>query len=359
MGVFSGDRVKVGIEYCGDKLATYADGKTPIGPERIEGIAYHAKARDITWGSLEALPGMRVYNWRPLDELILAWADARIDIDCIVVRCQHLLATRYPLAPLQSSAPKSERMWQAWGQFTGALAAHLLDFSPVHVAIEIESEADWSFRGSVEEYLRLLSIAYDSIKAADWNAPVVLAGINVAGWLSDDPTDDEIGERVMALPEDDRARVTRALGFYERTLREGKYDAAGFHSLHQVAAIAPTVKRMRALMPAGRAVWADDAFPAPSLVFDSYGFGAPSDRKVMEARINALDRGDSVALAELYTEQVETTHARLIEMADADVERCYFGPIRDWPRATGQPWQGLLDASGTPRPVCDVIRAAQ
>lgn len=350
--------MRVGIEYVGDKLATYADGKTPIGPERLAGIARTAKARDIPWGSLEAVPGMGVYNWRPLDELIDSWGFAGIEIDCIVVRCQHLLAMRDPgaMLRLQSSPPKSERMWKAWGQFVGALCGHLWSRGNP-VAIEIESEADWCFAGSVKEYLRLLSIAYDA--AAATRTTVVLAGINVAGWLSDDPSDDEIGERVMALPEDDRARVTRALGFYETTLREGQYDVAGFHSLHQVEAIGPTVKRMRALMPAGRAVWADDAFPAPSLVFDSYGFGAPADRKAMEARINALDRGDSGALADLYAEQVETTHARLIEMADAGVERCYLGPIRDWPRGTGQPWQGLLDASGTPRPVCDVVRAAQ
>jgi hypothetical protein len=227
----------------------------------------------------------------------------------------------------------------------------------VHVALEIESEADWCWRGSVEEYLRLLSIAYDVTR--EFNTRIVLAGINVAGLLVDDPSDDDIAARVLGLPEDDRDRVTRALAFYERTLREGKYHAAGFHSLHQVSAIAPTVKRMRALMPAGREVWADDAFPCASLNFDSYGCNAPATRKVMEARIDALDRGDKGAHAELDAEKVETTHARLVAMADAGVERCYIGPIRDWPRTIGQPWTGLLDASGTPRPVCDVIRAAQ
>lgn len=351
--------MRVGIEYSGDTLATYADGKTPIGPERLAGIAHTAKARDIAWGSFDPLPGLGKYNWHALDELILAWADANIYIDCIVVRCQHLLAVREPLAALalQSSPPKNERMWKAWGAAIRALAEHLHEFSPVHVALEIESEADWCFRGPVDDYLRLLGMAYDVTR--DLGTTIVLAGINVAGLLVDDPSDDDIAARVLGLDEDDRAKVTRVLSFYERTLREGKYTAAGFHSLHQPEAIGPTVRRMRALMPAGREVWADDAFPCASLNFDSYGFNAPATRKTMEARIDALDRGDKGAHAELDAEKVETTHARLIAMEDAGVERCYIGPVRDWPRTIGQPWMGLLDSSGTPRPVCDVIRAAQ
>lgn len=351
--------MRVGIEYSGDTLATYADGKTPIGPERLYGIARTAKARDITWGSFDPIPGLGRYNWTALDELMRAWAAAGVFIDCIVVRCQHLLAVREPLAmlQLQSSPPKNERMWTAWGAAIRALADRLHAFSPVHVALEIESEADWCWRGSVEEYLRLLSIAYDVTR--EFNTTVVLAGINVAGLLVDDPSDDDIAARVLGLPDADRDRVTRSIAFYERTLREGHYTAAGFHSLHQPDAIGPTVKRMRALMPAARAVWADDAFPATSLNYDSYRFNAPAKRAVMEARIDALDRGDKGAHAELDAEKIETTHARLIAMADAGVECCYIGPIRDWSRAIGQPWMGLLDASGTPRPVCDVVRAAQ
>lgn len=355
--------MRVGIEYAHDALATYPDGK-PIGPERLSGIAASAKACDITWASLEALPGLArpVYNWRVLEALLESWSAAGVSIDCLVLRCQHPLATRatYPSRGglLSSAPPKSPAMWAAYGRMCLSLAAYLLAAGR-RVAIQIESEADQLFSGTVDDYLRLLATAYDEITAVNPRGLIVLAGINVAGLLADDPTDDVIGERIMGLPEPLRSSATRSLDFYERTLAEGRYHAAGFHSLHQVSAIAPTVKRMRALMPAGRAVWADDAFPGESLNYNSYRFNAPAPRAVMEARIDALDRSDPSALADLYVEQVETTHARLIAMSEAGVERVYLGPIRDWPRATGQPWQGILNADGTPRPVCDVIRAAQ
>ena len=355
--------MRVGLEYAADKLATYPDGKS-IGPERLSGIAASAKACDITWASLEALPGLArpVYNWRTLEALLESWSAAGVPIDCLVLRCQHPLATRatYPSRGglLSSAPPKSPAMWSAYGRMCMSLAAYLLA-SGRHVAIQIESEADQLFSGTVDDYLRLLATAYDEIAAVSPRALVVLAGINVAGLLADDPTDDVIGERIMGLPEPLRSSATRSLDFYQRTLVEGRYHAAGFHSLHQVSAIAPTVRRMRALMPARREVWADDAFPAASLNFDSYRFNAPASRKEMETRLDALDRGDSASLADLYAEQVETTHARLIEMSEAGVERVYLGPLRDWPRATGQPWQGILNADGTPRPVCDVVRAAQ
>lgn len=341
------------IQYANDALAGNLD------PKRLDGIANHVKVTDITWASLEALPGRSpgVYNWVKLDAIIESWRRAGYDVSCIVLRCQHWLATAPTYAsiggPLSSAPPKSARMWDAWGRLCGALAAHLRGLD---IAIEIESEADRLWNGSVDEYLRLLALGGEAIRAADAGALVVLAGISPGSLLDDDPDDDEIGARVMALDEPQRSYIARSLDFYTRTLREGRYDVAEIHSLYGVGGIAPAVRRVREL--GAKRVWIGDSFPSASLCWSAPGWNQPA-KADMDARLLALERGDAKAREALYVEQVDTTHERILAAEAAGCEAIGVGPLMRWPMVTGQPWQSLLDDRGEPLPVCDVIAAAQ
>jgi hypothetical protein len=345
--------VRVGIEYAADAYSAAID------PRALAGVATSIKLTDLAWSSVEALPGLSrpSYNWRGLDAEIERWARVGIAVDCIVLRCQHWLATAPTYAsrggPLSSEPPKSARMWDAWGRLAGALAAHLRGLG---IALEIESEADRLWDGSVDEYLRLLAIAYQAIKAADADATVVLAGVSPGALLDDDPDDDEIGARIMALAEPQRSAVARALDFYERTLREGRYDVAEIHSLYSASGIAPAVRRVRAL--GARRVWIGDSFPSASVCWSPPGWNQ-QPKPEMDARLLALERGDVGAREALYDEQMDTTHERILEAEAAGCEVLGVGPIMRWPMVWGQPWQSLLDDAGKPLPVCDVIAAAQ
>lgn len=345
--------MRVEIQYANDAFAGSVD------PKRLDGLANHVKVTDVTWASLEALPGRSpaVYNWLTLDAIIESWRRAGYDVSCIVLRCQHWLATAATYAArggaLSSAPPKNARMWDAWGRLCGALAAHLRGLG---IAIEIESEADRLWNGTADEYLRLLSIAYQAIHAADADATVVLAGISPGSLLDDDPDDDEIGARVMALDEPQRSTVARALDFYTRTLREGRYDVAEIHSLYGASGIAPAVRRVREL--GAKRVWIGDSFPSASLCWSAPGWNQPA-KSDMDARLLALERGDRRTREDLYVEQVETTHERILAAEAAGCEAIGVGPLMRWPMVTGQPWQSLLDDRGEPLPVCDVIAAAQ
>lgn len=345
--------MRVSIEYASDPLAA------AVPAESLSGIARTIKATDWRWGAIEALPGLSkpTYNWRAIDAEIDRWLKVGIAIDCAVIRCQHLLATAPTYASrgglLSSAPPKSPKMWDAWTRFCGALATHLKGSG---IALEIESEADRLWSGSVDEYLRLLSLAYQAIHAADSSATVLLAGISPGSLLDDDPEDDELSTRIMALPDAQRAAVARAWDFYARTLAEGQYDVAECHSLYAPSGIAPAVRWMRRL--GAQRVWVGDSFPSASLCWSPPGWCQPK-KSDMDARLLAIERGDPGARESLYAEQVETTYERIIEAEAAGCEVLGVGPIARWPLATGQPWQSLLSDRGEPLPVCDVIRAAQ
>lgn len=343
--------MRVGIEYAADAYAATVD------PRALAGVASTIKLTDLAWSSVEALPGLSrpSYNWRALDAEIDRWARAGIAVDCIVLRCQHWLATAPTYASrggwLSSAPPKSPKLWDAYGRFCGAVARRYPG-----VALEIESEADRLWSGSIDEYLRLLAVAYQAIHAADPDAAVVLAGISPGSLLDDDPDDDEIGARVMALAEPQRSTVARALDFYGRSLAEGTYDVAELHSLYAPSGIAPTVRRMRDL--GAREIWVGDSFPGASVCWSPPGWNQ-APKAEMDARLLALERGDPGAREGLWREQLDTTHQRILAAEAAGCARLYVGPVVRWPLATGQPWQSLLGEKLEPLPVCQVIEAAQ
>jgi hypothetical protein len=53
------------------------------------------------------------------------------------------------------------------------------------------------------------------------------------------------------------------------------------------------------------------------------------------------------------------TAAKIDAALAAGCSAIHFGPTYDWGSLSPYNWQGLTRPDGTPRPVCDVIRAAQ
>jgi hypothetical protein len=84
-----------------------------------------------------------------------------------------------------------------WGRLAGEVAAHAKD-SIDHWEILNEPDANWAFTGSAQDYARMLSAAYDAIKARAPEAKVVFGGV-------EQPRDHEWITRVFATPGADAA----------------------------------------------------------------------------------------------------------------------------------------------------------
>lgn len=349
------DPIIVGIEYAHDWYARN------VRPSSLRGLARHVKATDWLWQELEAFPGLSrpVFTWGPFDAEVDAWRAAGFEVG-VVLRCKHWLATAAtwtPPAPgLASAPPKNPAMWAAWERLAFSVADH---FRGRAAWYEIEPEPDRFVGGTIEEVLRIHRVAAAAIRAADPAARIVLGGLGPGDFLDDAPDADDLAARIAGLPEPQRSYAARAFDLYRRMLVELSYDVAELHSLHGVGGVVPGLEWMRANAPAGREFWIGDAFPAASLEWSSYVTLPRARKGPMDARLLALERGDATARAELDAEKVETTHARILEADRGGAARIYFGGLVDWPRGSSQAFQGILEPDGTPRPVCEVIRAAQ
>jgi len=87
---------------------------------------------------------------------------------------------------------------KAWGRLAGQVAAHARGEID-HWEILNEPDASWAFRGSAQDYARMLSAAYDSIKAVAPEDEVVFGGV-------ERPRDHAWIEQVLATPGADAAR---------------------------------------------------------------------------------------------------------------------------------------------------------
>jgi hypothetical protein len=94
----------------------------------------------------------------------------------------------------------------AWGRLAGEVAGHARG-SVDHWEVLNEPDARWAFTGSAEDYARMLSAAYDAIKAEAPDAQVVFGGV-------ERPREHAWVERVLATPGAAAAR---------------KFDIAGVH----------------------------------------------------------------------------------------------------------------------------------
>jgi hypothetical protein len=141
-----------------------------------------------------------------------------------------------------------------FGRLAGDVAAHARD-SIRHWEILNEPDADWAFKGTAEDYARMLSAAYDAIHARVPEARVVLGGV-------ERPREHAWTERMLATPGADAAR---------------KFDIAAVHlrlRLRNVLADLPEYLRAYRFLLAARGfrgpVWVTEhGYPAdPAFQWD-------------------------------------------------------------------------------------------
>jgi hypothetical protein len=144
-----------------------------------------------------------------------------------------------PLCPPRDAA--------AFGRLAAEVAAHARD-SIEHWEILNEPDAAWAFKGTAEDYARMLSAAYDAIHARVPEARVVLGGV-------ERPREHAWTERMLATPGADAAR---------------KFDIAAVHlrlRLRNVLADLPAYLRSYRFLLAARGfqgpVWVTEhGYPA-------------------------------------------------------------------------------------------------
>ncbi|MHC4662954.1 MAG: hypothetical protein ACYS8W_14835 [Planctomycetota bacterium] len=147
-----------------------------------------------------AVRGPRSYHWNNPDRHVKA-IEAEGGVALITFWCIANWATKIPG---KESPPKNEKCWKYWNEFVEAVVERYdgdgRDDMPglkyPHLYYQVQGEAHW--KGTVEEYIKLLEEAYKSIKKANRNAKVLYSSFNLADIFDNNPTVkavEEFGEK--------------------------------------------------------------------------------------------------------------------------------------------------------------------
>ncbi len=134
-------------------------------------------------------------DWSRFDRMVAL--ARKYDVKLLgILRGSPLWLTSCPEAGAESPicAPRDPR---EWGRLAGEVAKHARG-EVDHWEIVNEPDASWAFTGSAEDYARMLSAAYDAIKAEAPEAKVVFGGV-------ERPREHEWVKRVFATPGADAA----------------------------------------------------------------------------------------------------------------------------------------------------------
>jgi hypothetical protein len=216
-----------------------------------------------------------------------------------------------------------------WGRLAGEVAAHAQD-SIDHWEILNEPDASWAFTGSAQDYARMLSAAYDAIKARAPEANVVFGGV-------ERPRDHEWITRVFATPGADAAQ---------------KFDIAAVHLRLRLRNTVPELaqwlvgwRQLLARHGFDGPIWVTEhGYPAdPRFQWDpayrgtNVGSGEAAQAALLDRTIPLLARAGAsqifVTLRDnLYGEYLSEgiVHVDQTQPGDPAIRRPAFGVMRDF-----------------------------
>lgn len=136
-------------------------------------------------------------QWQKLDSMIERARRHGVRV-LGIIRGTPLWLTSCPDRPALKATICAPRDPREWGRLAGEVAAHAKGEID-HWEIVNEPDASWAFTGSPQDYARMLSAAYDSIKGQTPEAQVVFGGV-------ERPRDHTWIDQVLATPGADAAR---------------------------------------------------------------------------------------------------------------------------------------------------------
>lgn len=320
----------------GTSYANYATAGQDVAP-----LAYAAGSRwdrvDFNWQVLQ--PSQTTVNWTPYDDLVTRQSAYGLDVigillwtpswaadtsRCSLVAQESILPAQLLGRPslLESSEATDETSkcpprglylpWDdpgnVWGAFVYETVSH---YSALGVSVwEIWNEPDmytWFWRGSVNDYARLLTVGYQAAKAADPEAVVLFAGL--AYWANP-------SYYVAVLD-----ALTTVSGC---TVPNYCFDAMSLHLYSNVYQIGPVAAEIQANVVArvgAHPIWLTET-GAP--LWDESPSGPLADRLNL---VTAFEAGSYVIQAFAESRAVGIERFIFFRTHDADMSQ-YFGLIR-------------------------------
>ncbi|MCM8768536.1 MAG: hypothetical protein NC911_02470 [Candidatus Omnitrophica bacterium] len=349
--------------------------------------------KGFSWGDIEPKPpvaGKHKYHWDEIDQLILEYQRAGFRHFHIYVKSMNPWASSQPVKSIGggSSLPKPEYI-EDYKAYLRALVQRYDPNHPDHLPgllypIEYwEIEAEWGtgfWQGTLEEYLKLLRIAYPTIKQANPQAKVILIGFFLAGVFEGHPDPKDIPTTLAAMPNKRRQTSERYLEEIRELLAHPElFDIVEFHSLSDWSEISGMARFLRQTMQQygyEKPIWVGDVnYTASPMMF--WDVPVPpyteAQKPAIETTLRALSQPNhpkhAEAIAWLRAEQAKGLVKKVVLAMAEGLAGINIGNLKDEgifsavPTITGTvAFQGLVDTVGipakpaTPRPAYQALR---
>ncbi len=324
------------------------------------------KIPSVAWGIVEPKPpkkGKHTYQWEHLDRLVKEYEDARLHIQIVIKASCPWGAKDFapPPEPWRKSYPPKKEHWDDYYQFVYNLVERYdgdgyKDMPGLRYPIryyEIESEAEHSifWAGSVEEYNRLLKIAYKAAKHAHSETKIILSGINFGKLFDEFPSPQELKQKIKHLSK----RHKNALSFIRQSLSMGDYyDVIDYHYNRDYTGAYGAINWIRqelAKYGYQKEIWAGDTASVPWIT-------DKDNRDILLILLNPRHPRHQETVNWFRAEQAKLSVKKFIVAAELGIKKVILEPIRDFPKNAYKGWAkeswflaGIFDKDKTPRPV--------
>jgi hypothetical protein len=310
------------------------------------GLVY-AKPQGIfgLWKFLE--PEQGVFNWKPLDDLVLEYQQAGFKGIQLLISAESSWASTSPpsLVNTGNTLPKEE-FRDEYVAFVKAFVERYdgdgvddvpgLLYPVHHYGLEREFTGYWP--SDADDYIQLAAMAYPAIHEADPQAEVMLNAILMVDVFDGDPDQAELDRRLTTPQKGIRKSVPEI----QKILAACEYyDIIDFHSLGDYVEIIPTTAWLREQLENygcdPKPVWVGDAFSMSALV--GYG-GRPAwpgteenlDQVIETLKLVANPKvdGHEEAKAWLYGLMAEGLVKKIVVSAGEGLMGINIGNLEDW-----------------------------
>ncbi len=348
-----------------------------LGEKFVDCGADYMKTVLLSWGMIEPRPpvsGVPHYQWQRLDEHILEYQKNGYQL-------QFVLKASNPWAiPASStkegfvapgkgsiSALPSLEYQPGYARFIASIVERYdgdgyhdmpgLKFPIIYWEVESEAFHEGYWRGSVEEYGKLLEIAYHAAKAASPNCKIILAGLNFSDLFDDAPSQEALTSRQRKLGKfarDGFAFIKESIQF------TAYYDAIEIHYNRDYRGLPGILDWLRSEMGdevyATKEIWSGDTLTTPWLFTPSHYVKPPYPEGRIYSDIKSRKGSRSPAESWFRAEQSKLMVKKLVMGAEQGLTRMILLMMKDRPQGVETPvdknWMisGLLDRSLKPRP---------
>ncbi len=310
----------------------------------------------LTWETIEPTPpinGRHKYNFELADRLVRRFQDVgrRLQVN---IRCISGWATVCPSSPTgELAGPPKPEYWDDYAQFVYELVERYdgdgyKDMPGLELPIlyyQIESEPHNLFKGTPEEYVRLLETAYKAAKEANPDVVIMASVWNPGDLFVDYPPPETVEERVHSDP-----IIESKFNFILYVLKNGEdyFDVLTIHPSAYYTGIPGMVDYFKKEMQQfgyQKPIWADDM--ASAFLETNLFLLTPiplNAKEIHDILKNPSDPRYYSTLKGYQAEQSKLLIKRIVVGFGAGLEKIFISTDIDWITYHMDDWkhQGLI-----------------